>query len=190
MSRSFRKRLTQTWLTAGAMALCLQFTAQAAQPRFTLSMPDAEDNAFFSADNAASANGCGGKNVSPALYWSNPPKGTQSFALVLHDPDGQKGLGVDHWLRYGLPFSLEQIVQGVGAESKLEGVGGINTRGTTDYMGPCPPPGDSAHHYVIQLYALDLAHDALKPGLSGDELRAAIKGHILGVSSVVRRYQR
>ncbi|MEB0090239.1 YbhB/YbcL family Raf kinase inhibitor-like protein [Pseudomonas sp. CCI4.2] len=190
MSRSLRNLLTRSLLTAGSMALCLQFTAQAAQPRFTLGMPDAEDNAFFSADNAALANGCGGENISPALYWSNPPQGTQSFALVMHDPDGQKGLGVDHWLRYGLPFSLGQIVLGVGAESKFEGMGGTNTRGTTDYMGPCPPPGDSPHHFVIQLYALDLAHDALKPGLSGDELRAAIKGHILGVSSVVRRYQR
>ncbi|WP_297840115.1 YbhB/YbcL family Raf kinase inhibitor-like protein [Pseudomonas sp.] len=190
MTRSFRNVATRSWMIAGALALCMQMSAQAAQPHFTLAMPDAEDNAFFSPDNAAMANGCGGKNVSPALYWSNPPPGTQSFALVMHDPDGQKGLGVDHWLRYGLPFSLAEIATGVGGESKLEGMGGVNTRGTTDYMGPCPPPGDSPHHFVIQLYALDLAHDALKPGLTGDEFRAAIKGHILGVSSVVRRYQR
>lgn len=190
MSRLFQSFSSRTFLTAGALALCMQMTAQAAQPRFTLAMPDAEDNSFFSQENAASANGCGGKNVSPAMYWSNPPPGTQSFAVVLHDPDGQKGLGVDHWIRYGLPFSLTEIATGVGGESKLEGVGGKNTRDTMDYMGPCPPPGDSPHHFVIQLYALDLAHDALKPGLTGDELRAAIKGHILGVSSVVRRYQR
>jgi phosphatidylethanolamine-binding protein (PEBP) family uncharacterized protein len=43
---------------------------------------------------------------------------------------------------------------------------------------------------VIQLYALDLAPDALEAGLTSTELRARIKGHVLGNTSVVRRYQR
>lgn len=179
----------RAWLLGGLLVVCLPLAAQT-QNRFTLSMPDAEDNSFFSPDNAASANDCKGKNISPALYWTFVPKGTQSFALVLHDPDGQKGLGVDHWLRYGLPAGLDQIATGVGGESKLEGVGGKNSHGSLDYVGPCPPMGDSAHHYVIQLYALDLAPDALPAGLTRIELLDRIKGHILGVSSLVRQYQR
>lgn len=189
MQRSSRYPSVCAWLAGGALALCLQLPVQA-QERFTLSTPGAEDNAFFALDNASSANDCGGKNVSPALGWSNAPKGTRSFAVVLHDPDGQKGLGVDHWLHYGLAATTGQIAMGVGGESKLEGVGGKNTRGSTAYLGPCPPPGDSPHHYLIQVYALDLEPDALEPGLTGPELQARIKGHILGVSSVVRRYQR
>ncbi|MGV8921364.1 MAG: YbhB/YbcL family Raf kinase inhibitor-like protein [Pseudomonas sp.] len=190
MARSFRYLPSPVWLLGCFLLLGVQMMAEAAPERFTLSMPDAEDNAFFAPANAASTNGCGGTNVSPALYWSHPPKGTQSFALVLHDPDGQKGLGVVHWVHYGLAVTVEEIATGVGAESKLSGMGGKNSHDTTGYSGPCPPPGDSAHHYVIQLYALDLAPDALEPGLTREALLDKIKGHILGVSSVVRQYQR
>jgi Raf kinase inhibitor-like YbhB/YbcL family protein len=182
-----RHRSARAWLLGGLLVLCLPLAAQT-QNRFSLDMPDAEDNSFFSPDNTSID--CKGKNISPALYWQFVPKGTQSFALVLHDPDGQKGLGVDHWLRYGLPAALDHIATGGGNEPKLEGVGGKNSHGSLDYVGPCPPVGDTAHHYVIQLYALDLAPDALEPGLTREELLSKIKGHILGVSSVVRRYLR
>lgn len=186
--RSIRARLTSGVLTAW-FGIALPLMAQAVD-RFSLNMPDAEDNSFFSVENASNSAECKGRNVSPALYWQFVPKGTQSFALVLHDPDGQKGLGVDHWIRYGFSAALDHLSTGSGSEANLEGTGGKNTHGSLDYVGPCPPVGDSAHHYVIQLYALDLAPDALPAGLTRDELLAKIKGHVLGVSSVVRRYQR
>ena len=69
-------------------------------------------------------------------------------------------------------------------------VGGTNSKGTTGYIGPCPPVGDSSHHYIIQLYALDLAADALPAGLTRAQLMEKIKGHVLKNSSVVRRYHR
>lgn len=94
----------------------------------------------------------------------------------MHDPDGQKGLGVDHWIHYGIKPTTHQIAAGVGAKSALEGVGGTNSKGNTHYMGPCPPVGDSAHHYIIQIYALDLAPDALPAGLTRAELMEKIKG--------------
>ncbi len=31
--------------------------------------------------------GCKGGNLSPALTWRDPPAGTKSFAILLHDPD-------------------------------------------------------------------------------------------------------
>jgi len=184
-----RQQWVRSALIGGALALCLQSNVQA-QDVFTLTTPGAKDNAFFQQDNASSANDCGGNDVSPALAWTNPPAGTQSFALILHDPDGQKGLGVDHWVHYGLPGDTRQIAVNVGSNSKLPGIGGKNTRGGDNYAGPCPPPGDSPHHYVIQLYALDLPADAFTPGLTATDLQAKMKDHILGVSSVVRRYQR
>ncbi|MDB5983295.1 MAG: hypothetical protein JWQ69_4310 [Pseudomonas sp.] len=189
MGHPTRHLSARAWLLGGLLVFCLPLAAQT-QNRFTLNMPDAEDNSFFSVDNSANINDCKGKNISPALYWEFVPKGTQSFALVLHDPDGQKGLGVDHWLRYGLPVAVDHIATGGGSEPKLEGVGGKNTHGSLEYVGPCPPMGDSAHHYVIQLYALDLAPDALPEGLTREELLGKIKGHVLGVSSVVRKFQR
>jgi Raf kinase inhibitor-like YbhB/YbcL family protein len=145
---------------------------------------------LFTTASASDASGCGGQNVSPALSWTPGPEGTLSYAIVMHDPDGQKGQGVDHWVHYGIKAGIHHIPAGVGAKSALEGVGGANSKNTTSYVGPCPPVGDSAHHYLIQLYALDLAPDALPAGLTRAQLLEKIKGHVLKNSSVVRRYQR
>ncbi len=177
------------WLAAVAVVFCVQFPAQA-QERFTLSMPGVSDNRLFTAVAASDANGCGGKNQSPALAWNAGPPGTQSYAIVMHDPDGQKGLGVDHWIHYGIPPTTHQIPAGVGAKSAFEGAAGVNSKRSTGYIGPCPPVGDSSHHYIIQLYALDLAPQALPADLTRAQLMEKIKGHVLRNSSVVRRYHR
>lgn len=178
------------WLAAVAVALCVQFPAQAAPERFTLNIPGVSDDRLFTAAAASDAQGCGGKNQSPALSWNNGPAGTLSYAIVMHDPDGQKGQGSDHWIHYGIKATTRQIPAGVGAKSAFEGVGGTNTKGTTNYIGPCPPVDDSAHHYIIQIYALDLAPDALPAGLTRAQFLEKIKGHVLKNSSVVRRYHR
>lgn len=178
-----------TWLAAGAVLLCLQFPVQA-QERFTLNIPGVSDDRLFTTGNASDAKGCGGHNNSPALNWTAGPTGTLSYAIVMHDPDGAKGQGVDHWVHYGIKSSTRQIPAGAGTKPTLEGVGGLNSRNGTSYMGPCPPVGDSAHHYVIQIYALDLAPDALPAGLTRAQLLEKINGHVLRNSSVVRRYVR
>ncbi|WP_416423601.1 YbhB/YbcL family Raf kinase inhibitor-like protein [Pseudomonas sp. App30] len=171
-----------------AACLCLPLLAQAAP--FTLRTPDGDDNALLRQANAGNTGDCGGENVSPALSWSNAPQGTQSFAVTIHDPDGQKGLGVDHWVHYGIKASTHEVGADASLKGKIEGVGGSNSKGLATYSGPCPPVGENPHHYVIQIYALDLAADALPAGLTRDDLLARIKGHILANTSVVRRYSR
>jgi Raf kinase inhibitor-like YbhB/YbcL family protein len=159
-----------------------------ADERFTLSSPGLIDNATLDARHAASANDCGGKNVSPELDWRGVPDGTKSFAITIYDPEGGKGLGIVHWIVYRLPASARSLGEGA---PPLEGsVGGINRTGKDGYFGPCPPIGDPPHHYVIQAYALDLPGDALPIGLNRDALLAAMKGHVLASSSLVVRYGR
>ncbi|MDE1166231.1 MAG: YbhB/YbcL family Raf kinase inhibitor-like protein [Pseudomonas sp.] len=172
-----------------ALTLCLQLPALAAGA-FTLKTPDGEDNSLLRETNAANTGDCGGENVSPALSWSNAPAGTQSFALIMHDPDGQKGLGVNHWVHYGINASTHQLAADASLKGKIEGLGGTNSKQLTTYSGPCPPVGENPHHYVIQIYALDLAPDALPAALTREALQAKIKGHILANTSVVRRYGR
>ena len=84
---------------------------------------------------------CEGDNASPPMDWSAPPEGTQSLALIVHDPDAPDA-DFTHWLAWGidpLDGGLDE-----GAHPPNEGTNGFGENG---YDGPCPPPGDGAHRY-------------------------------------------
>lgn len=173
------------------VGLCavLTFSAAAAcaADAFALSSPGLADGGTLDSSHAASANNCGGGNVSPALQWRNAPVGTKSYAITMFDPDGAKGLGIVHWVLYGIASSAA----GLGAGATPPGsVAGTNRTGGPGYYGPCPPVGEVPHHYLAQVYALDLPPDALPAGLTRDALLAAIKDHVLATTSTVLRYGR
>ncbi len=129
---------------------------------------------------------CGGDNVSPPLAWSNVPPGVKSFALIIFDPDGAKGSGAVHWVAYGIAGDRTGLPEGFGAEAGQNFVGGTGSAGNQTYNGPCPIP-EHTNHYVFSVYALDLDRTALPPGLTRDQLLAAMSGHVLDVGSIVGR---
>ncbi|AXL50765.1 PEBP family protein [Paraburkholderia caffeinilytica] len=189
MSRSNTAGVARRLFFAG---MCVVLTFAAANVRaadaFALSSPGLADGGTLDSSHAASANNCGGGNVSPALQWRNAPAGTKSYAITIFDPDGAKGLGIVHWVLYGIAPSATGL--GAGAPPPAGSVGGTNRTGGPGYYGPCPPVGDIPHHYFAQVYALDLAPDALPAGLTRDALQAAIKDHVLAAASTVLRYGR
>ena len=161
---------------------------------FALTSADFKDNGVLATQyantGAASSGGeCGGKNVSPQLSWKNVPAGTKSFAFLMLDPDGAGGMGVSHWVAYGIPAGKTSAARGEMSKAG-QFVGGKNTRGMDVYMGPCPPVGDPWHHYIIQLFALDVAPNELPPGLTRDDFLAKVKGKVKGEASLVGRYTR
>lgn len=171
----------------------LAATAAAAPPRFTVSSPAFGDDQRLPLKYAGGAL-CGkdsrGGNRSPPLAWSNPPPGTKSYAVLMIDPDGRRGLGSVHWVAYGIAAARTALKEGEGNRPAPDIVEGRNSRGSTGYTGPCGPPADGPHHYVIDVIALDLAPDALRAGLDRDQLLQAIDGHSLGPASLVVRYRR
>jgi Raf kinase inhibitor-like YbhB/YbcL family protein len=179
------KRLLR--VAAGCFLSVAAITANADE-RFTLTSPGLADNTTLDSRHAASAQDCGGKNVSLPLAWSNAPSETKSFAVTIFDPDGARGLGIVHWVLYGIPAATTAL--GEGGPPPAGSIGGINRTGKDGYYGPCPPHGDAPHHYVVQAYALDLAADALPAALDRDGLITAMKGHVLAASSMVVRYAR
>jgi Raf kinase inhibitor-like YbhB/YbcL family protein len=57
------------------------------------------------------------------------------------------------------------------------------------YDGPCPPWNDSiVHHYVFTLYALDVAKCSVSGKFNGNDVRAAIKGHVLAEAKITGLY--
>ena len=160
----------------------------------TLTSADLKDNGVLKTDfantGAATSGGqCGGQNISPQLSWKNVPVGTKSFAFLMLDPDGAGGMGVSHMVLYDIPASVHALARG-GLSKPGQYVGGKNSRGIGTYMGPCPPAGDPWHHYIIQIYALDVAPGQLGPDLTRDDFLAKVKGKVLGEASLVGRYTR
>jgi Raf kinase inhibitor-like YbhB/YbcL family protein len=132
---------------------------------------------------------CDGADVSPALKWSDPPSGTQGFALIMDDPDAPGRTWV-HWVLYDLPAEARELPEGVPVQNKLQNgaLQGNNDFPKIGYGGPCPPRGP-AHRYFFKLYALD-AKTGLKPGATKADLENAMKGHILAQTELVGRYKR
>jgi Raf kinase inhibitor-like YbhB/YbcL family protein len=132
---------------------------------------------------------CDGSDVSPALKWSDPPSGIQSFALIMDDPDAPGRTWV-HWVLYDLPADARGLPEGVPMQNELASGArqGRNDFPKIGYGGPCPPPGP-AHRYFFKLYALD-AKTGLKAGATKADLERAMKGHILGQTELVGRYKR
>lgn len=130
-----------------------------------------------------------GENVSPAMAWKNLPAGTQSLALVCHDPDAPLvtpagHYGYVHWVLYGIPGDVTELVEGTGHY-----VQGRNETGELGYTGPMPPPGHGTHHYFFWLLALNAAPD-LPPGLDLYGLLEKIEPHLVGMNRLVGTYRR
>jgi len=132
---------------------------------------------------------CDGADVSPALNWSPPPAGTQSFALIMDDPDAPSGTWV-HWIIYNIPAQTRELAENVARQPEMkDGTRqGRNDFQKAGYGGPCPPRG-GPHRYYFRLYALDIKL-SLQPGARKADVEKAIKGHILAQAEFMGRYKR
>jgi Raf kinase inhibitor-like YbhB/YbcL family protein len=150
---------------------------------------DLSSVAFQQEENIPAKYTCQGEDISPPLAWSGAPEGTQSYALVVDDPDAPNKV-FTHWLIYNIPSDVTELPEGVPTDEKLtnRALQGSNDFGKIGYGGPCPPP-DGPHRYRFNLYALSQALD-LEPGTSKTQLLAAIERHILDQYELTGLFQR
>jgi hypothetical protein len=139
----------------------------------------------------------GANAVSPKLDWSQVPPGTQSFVLLMHDPEpvlakGSK-MDITHWLVWNIPGTSTGLPEGVAAGELPDGTRQVSLRANA-YMGPGAPPGPY-HHYTFELYALDTKLEV--PQGTPQEAAAtrtavvnAMDGHVLGKAVLVARFHR
>jgi Raf kinase inhibitor-like YbhB/YbcL family protein len=130
---------------------------------------------------------CDGEDTSPALTWTEPPAGTQSFVLIMDDPDAG-GTWV-HWVVYNLPASSRGLEEAIPVDSEISGGGlqGRNSSRINGYQGPCPPSG--SHRYFFKLYALDTVLD-LPAGAHNVEVTVGMKDHILATAELMGNFSR
>jgi Raf kinase inhibitor-like YbhB/YbcL family protein len=133
------------------------------------------------AEGAASGGG-----TSPALEWANAPDNTQSFMLHMHDLEAARGGTTEdqaHWVVWNMPASATGLPEGVPSGSRLaDGSYQISASGPM-YRGPGAPASGPRHHYVFEVYALDIMLD-VRPTEDAFETRravlAAMQGHVVG----------
>jgi|SRR5665213_817607 len=132
--------------------------------------------------------------VSPKLEWTNVPANTESFVLIMHDPDNalNKGTGdVLHWMAFNIPGTARSLPGGMSAEAKLPDgmIQAKNLRGAVGYMGPGNGAINPYHHYTWELYALD-SKLSLGPDATRDEVMKAMEGHTVGKAILEGRFKR
>jgi len=159
----------------------------------TLSSSAVADNGTLAVKNACAdkqrSPNCVGENLSPPFAWENVPEGTKSFALIMVDPEGRAPAGVNHMVIYGIPADIKGFAEGELSQPSDKYVGGKSTMEKSTYWGPGTPPNTDWHHYTFVLIATDLDPKALQPGLTRDELAAALQNHVKGSAGLVTRFK-
>mgnify|MGYP000933680157 FL=1 len=131
---------------------------------------------------------CVGGNLSPALAWARAPAATRSFVILMDDQAGRAGLGVNHWVAYGIAPEANGLPEAAAVAAPAGFSAGKNSLGTP-YLGPCPPRGNAPQHYVYTLIATSLEAGALPPGLDKAAVLEALKGgKAFGAASLVLRF--
>jgi hypothetical protein len=172
-----------------ALSCFLTACTKEAPPTQTPITLELTSTAFADGDKMPTRYTCDGENVSPPLAWGEPPPQTQSFALIVDDPDAPVGV-FTHWVIFNIPPDVRSLPEALPVQERLENgvLQGKNVWNKIGYRGPCPP-GGSPHHYRFTIYALDTVLD-LKPGASKNDLLQAMEGHILAQGQLVGVYQR
>jgi Raf kinase inhibitor-like YbhB/YbcL family protein len=147
-------------------------------------------DAFMSGQSIPAKYACTGRNISPALAWNEPPSGTQSFALIVDDPDAPMGTWV-HWVLFNIPADSRSLQEDLPITGKNVDPNAIfvgkNSSGNIGYDGPCPPSG--THRYFFKLYALDTVISLL-PGATKEQVLKEMEGHILAQGELMGTFSK
>ena len=71
--------------------------------------------AFENGKDIPNESTCDGTDCSPPLIWTDPPPETETFALIVDDPDAPSGTWV-HWVLYNLPATDRGLSEGAGKD--------------------------------------------------------------------------
>jgi Raf kinase inhibitor-like YbhB/YbcL family protein len=146
--------------------------------------------AFVNGQSIPAKYACTGRNISPALTWNDPPAGTQSFALIVDDPDAPMGTWV-HWVLFNIKSDTRNLQEDLPVTGKNVDPNAIyvgkNSSGRIGYDGPCPPSG--THRYYFKLYALDSPINLL-PGATKEQVLKEMEGHILAQGELMGTFSK
>ncbi len=140
----------------------------------------------------------GPASPSPELKWTQVPPGTQSFVLLMHDPEPVRNktskMDITHWLIWNIPATATGLSENMPKGELPDGSRQVSLN-ANGYMGPGAPNGPY-HHYTFELYALDVPKIDVPQGtpMEAADTRVAVinamDGHVLGKAVLVGRFHR
>jgi Raf kinase inhibitor-like YbhB/YbcL family protein len=134
--------------------------------------------------------------VSPEFTWNTVPTGTQSFVMWMHDVDLSINKTTEdnlHWLVWNIPGTAITLPEKMPSGAHLpDGSFQVSFAGPA-YRGPGAPASGPLHHYVFELFALDIKLDE-NLGANAVETKQNIfklmQGHILGKAAYAGLFHR
>ena len=146
-------------------------------------------SSFREGDQISMQYTCDGRDISPAISWSDFPPETKSYAIMMDDPDAPMRTFV-HWVVYNIPSKITEMRENfpkvqVSEHGIMQGKNGF---GKFCYGGPCPP-GKKPHRYIFHLYST-LSDPTLPAGMDKKELLVALGGRILEEKTFTLSYKR
>jgi Raf kinase inhibitor-like YbhB/YbcL family protein len=172
-----------------AIAGVLMTTGSIMRPPETKRKMELSSSAFKDGQPIPVQYTCDGKNISPPLTWKRAPANTESFVLIVDDPDSPTGIWT-HWTLFNVPADVSELVEDFAHTHAAtpSAKDGMNSFKKVGYGGPCPPAGKQ-HRYFFKLYALDIPLD-LQPGASRSDIESAMAKHVLAMGQLMGTYQR
>ncbi len=154
---------------------------------------------------------CEGVGISPPLYWSGVPDGTQTLVVIMdHMPDHMSDLKPKpnndnkeentppepklrkpeelrwYWSMYNIPAQVSGIETGQSAGTLGSNI--VNNK--NEYSPPCSK-GPGQKNYTFHLYALSKSLDTVQSGrISESILREKMSGFVLESDSLTVRFER
>ena len=124
-------------------------------------------------------------NASPPLTISGIPKGTESLALIMDDPDAMAAVGRVwiHWVMWNIDPTITEIAESTTPSGAREGMTSFGEQG---YGGPAPP--DKRHTYVFKLYALNSSIDNHITNADSQALEGLMEDYILEQATLTGTY--
>ena len=178
----------------GALVLAAATAAHPARGTLVVTSTDMHAGRTMKMDQVFNGMGCTGANRSPEVTWRGAPRGTLSYAVTLYDPDAPTGSGWWHWVVYDIPASVTHLATGAGATTggslPADAAQGATDFGVAGYGGPCPPPGDKPHHYMLSVYALDVPKLDVPPNATAALVGFNIHAHTLARGRITALFGR
>ncbi len=142
-------------------------------------------DAFGSGGAIPTAYTCDGAAKAPVLRWSAVPDGTRSIAILVDDPDAERG-PFTHMLVTDLSPDLNKLDLGGPVPETADVL--RNDTGEVGYLAPCPENGHE--HYHSHVFALDAKIALPRPEhpVTRASFLRAIQGHELAEGELVASY--